>query len=202
VPKLTDRGISALKLKEGQKDRLVFDSACPGLGVRITARGGRIFIAQWTDPATKRKVREPLGAWGNITIDQARDAVRARLGAVAKGIDVRGERERLKHEDQQRRKVDALTFERLVANWENLHLGQRRERYREEAVRAIRFAFADLLKQPAARITRDDVRERLDRVARTKPAMAGRTLAYGRAAYRWTQKRGEVAENPFRTCRR
>src|ERR1700728_4902454 len=89
---LTDRFLKGLTLSPGQRDRLVFDSACPGLGVRLTPAGTRTFIAQWTDPATKRKVREPLGVWGNLTLEQAREAARARLGAGAKGIDVRGER--------------------------------------------------------------------------------------------------------------
>jgi hypothetical protein len=54
------------------KDRLVFDTASPELGVRVTAKGTRIFIAQWTDPATKRKVREPLGVWGTAATDGCR----------------------------------------------------------------------------------------------------------------------------------
>ena len=103
MPKLTDRFLARLKVEDGRKDRLVFDSACPGLGVRVTAKGTRIFIAQWTDPATKRKVREPLGVWGNITIEQARDAARARLGAVAKGSNPKVERERQKAEAERRR---------------------------------------------------------------------------------------------------
>lgn len=85
MSKLTDKMLSAMTLEPGQKDRLVFDTACPGLGVRLTARGTRTFLAQWTDPATRRKVREPLGVWGNVTIDQAREAVRARLEPSPKG---------------------------------------------------------------------------------------------------------------------
>src|SRR5258705_11267381 len=87
MPKLTDSLLMTLTVGNGRKDRLVFDTIAPGLGVRVTTKGTRTFIAQWTDPATKRKVREPLGVWGSITIEQARDAARARLGAVAKGID-------------------------------------------------------------------------------------------------------------------
>ena len=64
MPKLTDRLLAGLTLNEGQKDRLLFDTSCPGLAVRLTAKGTRTFIAQWTDPATKRKVREPLGVSG------------------------------------------------------------------------------------------------------------------------------------------
>jgi hypothetical protein len=45
MPKLTDRFLAALTVEDGRKDRLVFDTACPGLGVRVTAKGTRTFIA-------------------------------------------------------------------------------------------------------------------------------------------------------------
>ncbi len=198
MPKLTDRFLAALKVEEGRKDRLVFDTACPGLGVRLTAKGTRTFIAQWTDPATRRKVREPLGVWGAITIEQAREAARARLGAVAKGIDPKAERIRRRAEDERERAEAALTLDALVSDWAALHLARRRERYRAEAVRAIGHAFPDLLKRPAARITKADAVNGLDKLVRAgKAAMAGRTLAYARAAFRWAEKRGKVSGNPF-----
>src|SRR5215813_5640007 len=103
MPRFSDRFIASLKVQEGRKDRLVFDTACPGLGIRVTAKGTRTFIAQWTDPPTRRKVREPLGVWGNLTIEQARAAVRERLGAVAKGINPKAERERRKQEAERER---------------------------------------------------------------------------------------------------
>lgn len=86
MPKLTDRFLAALKVEVGRKDRLVFNSVCPGVGVRMTAKGTRAFVVQWTDAATRRKVREPLHVWGNLTIDQAREAARVRLGAVPRGL--------------------------------------------------------------------------------------------------------------------
>ena len=67
MPKFTDRFLIGLELAEGQKDRLVFDTAYPGLGVRLTAKGTRTFIAQWTDPATRRKAREVLGVFGGAS---------------------------------------------------------------------------------------------------------------------------------------
>jgi hypothetical protein len=74
----------------------------------------------------------------------------------------------------------------------------RRERYRTEAVRAIRHAFPELLKRPAARIARNDAVNALDKLVRAgKPTMAGRTLAYARAAFHWAEKRGKVPGNPF-----
>jgi integrase len=198
MPKFTDRFLAALKVEDGRKDRLVFDSACPGLGVRVTAKGTRAFIAQWTDPVTRRKVREPLGVWGAITIDQAREAARAKLGDVAKGVNPRVERERQRQEAERERAELSLTFEALVDEWAALHLAQRRDRYRAEAVRAIKHAFPNLMGRPAAQITRADAVNALDKLVKAeKTAMAGRTLAYARAAFRWAEKRGKVPGNPF-----
>jgi hypothetical protein len=70
----------------------------------VTAKGTRTFIAQWTDPVTRRKVREPIGVWGNITIDQAREAAQILFGDVAKRINPRIERERQRKEAERARR--------------------------------------------------------------------------------------------------
>ncbi len=198
MQKLTDRLLASLKVEPGRKDKLTFDAACAGLGLRVTAKGTKTFIAQWTDPATRRKVREPLGVWGSLTIEQARDATRVRLGQVAKGINPRAERLHVRAEAERERAEAALTFEALLAEWATLHLGHRRPRYAAEAERAIRYSLANLLNRPAARITRADAVNALDKLAKAgKTAMAGRTMAYARAAFRWAQKRGKVPTNPF-----
>jgi hypothetical protein len=62
MPKLTDNLLLTLIVQNGRKDRLVFDTVTPGLGVRVTAKGTRTFIAQWTDPATKRKCASRLAS--------------------------------------------------------------------------------------------------------------------------------------------
>jgi integrase len=198
MPKLTDRFLAALSVNKDRKDRLVFDTVSPGLGVRVTAKGTRTFIVQWTDPVTKRKVREPLGIWGSLSIDQAREAAKVRLGQVAKGINPRAERLRLKAEDDRERAEAALSFEALVDEWGQLHLAHRRKRYREEAQRAIKHTFADLLKRPAARIARADIINVLDKLVRSAKAVtAARSLAYARAAFNWAAKREKVPHNPF-----
>ncbi len=198
MAKLSDRLLSGLKLEPAQKDRLLFDAACPGLGVRLTAKGTRTFIVQWTDPATRRKVREPLGVWGSLTIEQAREAARARLGAVAKGIDLKAELQKRRAEAERERAERALTFGALIEEWAALHLRHRRPRYANEAQRALRYAFAGVLNRPAARITRAEVVATLDTLDKAgKAAMAGRTMAYGRACYRWAGKRGNLSANPF-----
>ncbi len=67
-------------------------------------------------------------------------------------------------------------------------------------MRALKVAFDGNLKRPAVRLTRADVVARLDKFLKAGSApMASRTAAYGRAAFRWAQKRGMVAVNPFET---
>lgn len=197
MPKFTDRFLASFKPAQGKKDRLAFDTECRGLGVRATAAGTRTLIVQWTDPATAQKRREPLGVWGSITIDQAREAARARLGDVAKGIDPRAVRQAKREQAEAERAEKQLTLDALVDDWAKLHLAGRRPRYKAEAVRAIKYAFDGHLKRPAVRLTRAEVVNVLDKVQAETPAIAGRTLAYGRACFGWAQKRGKVPSNPF-----
>ncbi len=111
MPKLTDAFLRTFRPPPGAKDRLAFDTECRGLGVRATAGGSKVFIVQWTDPATGRKQREPLDAWGSITLEQARVAARALLGRVAQGINSAGERSKAKAEDVRLRNAAAAAKE-------------------------------------------------------------------------------------------
>ena len=196
--KFTNEALKEMKPERGQKDCLTFDTECRGLGVRATANGTKRFLVQWTDPATKEKRRASLGRWGDITIDQARVAARALLGDVAKGIDPTAERKRRRAEAEREKAELALTFEALVDEWSRLHLVRRSANYRRHAVGAITNAFPHLLKRPAARITRDDAVNGIDKlIAAGKITMAARTQTYARAAFTWAEKRGKVPSNPF-----
>ena len=197
MARFTDDYLAGLTLPEGKRDRLVFDEDVRGLGVRVTARS-KTFLVQWTDPATGQKQREPLGTWGNVTIKAARDAAKIKLGKVASGVNPRAERISAKAEAEKQRAEKALTLEKLIADWETLHLINRRPGYAAEAVRALRVAFANMLTKPASRITKADVVNRLDELsAAGKHTTAARTMAYGRAAYAWARKRDKVSNNPF-----
>src|SRR5262249_33901108 len=136
--------------------------------------------------------------WGSITVGQAREAARSRLGDVAKGIDPRAVRLAAKAKADAVREEAKLTLDALLQEWSRLHLAGRRARYRAEAVRAIRHAFAEHLRRPAAHLGRADAVAVLDKLldAGTR-SIAGRTLAYARACYAWAHKRGKVPTNPF-----
>ena len=121
-----------------------------------------------------------------------------RLGAVAKGTDPKAERLRRGAEAERERGETALTFEALLEEWRTLHLAHRRPRYAAEAERAIRRGLTALLKRPAARISRTDAVNALDQIVKAgRPVIAGRTMAYARACFAWSKRRGKVRENPF-----
>jgi integrase len=213
VPKLTERFIAGFKPEDAAKDRLAFDTATRGLGVRayrtrgdgVTAVIERVFLVQWTDKATGRKQRVPLGLWGAITLEQARGAAQARLGRVAQGLNPAAERAAAKTADDASRAAAAaaketarFTLTGLIEDWAKLHLASRRMRYSTEAERALRHAFAAHLAKPAAALTHEAVTGILDRqVGAGHAAMAARTMAYGRACYGWAVKRRRLTLNPF-----
>lgn len=214
MPKLTDKLISTFTPLEGAKDRQAFDTECKGLGIRVTRMSARqdgteqfnrIFIVRWTDTATGKRVREPLGTWGALTVEKAREAARIRLGRVAAGFDPKAEREARRVEDERKRedaaraKVEAaFTLEKLIEDWAKIHLASKRPRYATEAERALRVTFAAHLKQPARKLDHEVVTAALDAMTgEGKASMAGRTMAYGRACYGWAVKRRRLAVNPF-----
>jgi integrase len=187
--KLTLNRIDSLKCPEGKRDMLVFDDEQRGLGVRVTASGGKTYLAQYNWHGQKRRI--PLGSCSALSLAKARDAVRAIMGDVARGIDPAAERKKAKAHE-------ALTLSALLSDWQALHLASKRPRYAAEAVRALRNAFSRYLDLPAADLTRAAAVKALDAMAmRGSPAMAARTAAYGKAAYGWATRRGSLSSNPF-----
>jgi integrase len=194
--KLTHRRIETLECPAGKKDVLVFDDEQTGLGVRVTAGGGKSFLAQYGHGGEKRRI--PLGSCSAISLASARDAVRSILGDVAKGRDPAGERKEAAREAKRKAAHEALTLGALLEQWEALRLADKRERYAAEAVRAVRVAFGKRLPLPAAELDRAAVVRVLDALAKDgKVAMASRTAAYGRACYQWAIRRGSLETNPF-----
>jgi integrase len=200
--KLTQRILENLTCPPGRKDMLVSDDDQKGHFIRVGegARKGSLehksSNTQYDkDGKTRRIFNGPLSG---ISLAAGREATRAILGQVALGRDPASERKQAARETKRKAAQDALTFEALLQQWDALHLASRRERYRAEAVRALRYAFADHLKAPAAELSRTTVVRILDGLATDdKAAMAGATKRYGGALYSWAMKRGAVEANPF-----
>jgi hypothetical protein len=194
--KFTQTRIESLRCPPGKRDMLVFDDEQRGLGVRVMAGGGKTYLAQYTFHGQKRRI--PLGACSAVSLAKARDAVRAIVGDVVKGIDPAAVRKKAVAEVRRKAAHEALTLAALVSDWQALHLASKRPRYAAEAVRALNNAFPRYLELPAADLDRAIVVKTLDAMARKgSAAMAARTGAYGKAAYGWAVKRGVLSVNPF-----
>jgi hypothetical protein len=207
--KLTERKIETLAVEPGRKDRLIFDDAQRGLGVRIAASGSRTYLCQYTLHGQKSRV--PLGSCSAVSLSKAREAASAVMGDVAKGRNPAAERKEAAAAERASRARNRLTLRVLIDDWNRLHLAGRRPSYAAEAVRALHFAFADVLDDAAEDLDRAAVVRALDSLTRRrgrknagsndKPkgaAMTGRTAAYGRAAFSWAAKRGRGAHQSLR----
>ena len=171
---------------------LVFDDEQRGLAVRVTAGGGKSYLAQYSFQGQKRRV--PLGSCDAISLAAAREAARAIMGDVAKGVDVAAERKKAAGEARKR----SFTLSALIDDWQTLHLASKRPSYAIDAVRTLRRVFAHDLDLPAADLDRATIVRAIDAMTRRgRATMAAQTVAYGKAMFSWAMKRGTVAANPF-----
>jgi integrase len=72
------------------RDRIVFDSQLPGLGLRITLTGKRIFVAQARVAGRKRRIT--IGYAPDMSLSQARSEALQTLAAMRGGIDPTADR--------------------------------------------------------------------------------------------------------------
>jgi integrase len=190
--KLTQRRIETLECPPGRKDMLVFDDEQRGLAVRVTAGGGKSFLAQYSFVGSKRRI--PLGSCSAISLFDARLAARQIVGAVAGGKDPANERKSVALDAKRK----ALTLGALIGQWDKLHLSSKRPNYAIAASSALRRSFGKHLDAPAADLDRPTVVRVLDDLAKDgKTPMAGATARYGSSLFGWAVKRGALAFNPF-----
>src|SRR5262249_29903295 len=125
--KLTERKVEQLSPDPGRKDRLVFDDAQRGLGVRVTATGGRTYLCQYTIHGHKWRV--PLGSCSAVSLAKAREAAAAIMGDVAKGRNPAAQRKAAAAAERARRARNRLTLRVLIEDWKRIPLAARRPSY-------------------------------------------------------------------------
>jgi integrase len=195
--KLTDSKIAELVCPQGRKDRLVGDDACPGLAVRVTAGGAKLFLFNHRIGA--RVIRQRLGVFGaDLTLTQARQKAAALRGRVLDGRDPVAERRASVAAAAARQVEAALTVGRLLDDFLRLHLAAKRASYRRDVEARLRLHLKALLPRPAASVTRKEAVREIDRIAREAgTTTARRVLQYAGTMFRWAVKRGAVEGNPF-----
>jgi integrase len=121
----------------GRKERFIRDDVVRGLGVRITAGGGKSFIFEARIKGRPRRLT--LGNWPDLTVVLARQKAHEIRGRIARGEDPAGDAAQARNElsfgelttiylDQHARPHkrsaarDEYILNRLVPNWKNRRL--------------------------------------------------------------------------------
>lgn len=187
------------------------DGATPGLCLRVSADGSKVWTLRMRDAAGSLR-RFTLGHLTDAQgLKWARDEAHALRQKVRReGHDPHKERRDAMAAKAAEEARARLTLETLVDDWQRIQLATRSDRYKDEARRALKHAFASQWERPAEDLDRAAVVRALDSLARPAKApkrkrgisgdgaaIADRTAAYGRACFTWAAKRGSVASNPF-----
>lgn len=191
---LTKRTVDSAK--PGPVDRFLWDGALAGFGLKVTPAGRKTFVYQYRHGGTSR--RATLGAFGALTVDQARTAAMAMAGKLALGIDPLAERvakaSAVAVERKRRRDTVGALAESFLALYARPSLRSATEY--ERILR--RYVLPEWQTRPVAAIRRRDVVELLDRIAkRNGPVQADATLAVVRKAFNWHQSRDDDFVTPI-----
>ena len=176
----------------GARDRVLWDDALPGLGLKVTPAGRKTFVFQYRlggrAGATKRVT---LGALGALTPEEARREATRLRGSVAQGQSPTAERAARKHAVRAERAERAAP---TVADLARDFLEDRRAKKKAGTVAEYaRFLARDVLPvlgdTKVAAVTRAQV-ARLHLALGDRPYLANRALAVLGAMFRFAELHG------------
>jgi integrase len=204
APPFTPKLIEALQPRE--RDYEMFDPAAPGLCLRVTAKGSKIF--RWYVNSIRRRIT--LGHWakapqpGYVTLAEARSWLERLKEAHRAGRLAEAEKELEAIRPKRRAPEPAAvaagspTVSEVAKDF-LAHIERRRKRpeeVRRTIENEIKPAIGD---RPITSITSRDIRAIVERVvAREAPTQAGKVLAHAKQLFRFACGRDDIpaAANP------
>jgi integrase len=189
--KITKRKVDALKPNPA-KDEFLWDTEAKGFGVRVKPTGARSFVLSYYAPGLHQKRRRStIGAYGPLTVEEARKQALELLARIAAGEDPA-----LKASEE-RRAIRDETVQALFPAYLEDGVVLRREstlEYYESLGRL--YVLPSLGELPVARVTPQDV-IKLHRTLKDRPVTANRVVQLIRGFFYWLDRRGLFAgENP------
>ncbi len=192
MSKITFNSKKLDSLKPGMNRVDYWDASLPGFVLRITPDGTKTFSVMYRIAGRRR--RFTLGSYPVLGLADARDAARDALEFVRHGIDPAEEKKR-QEEAELARRVEGFTFEALTNRFLGEHVTKLRSEY--EVKRSFdEYLLPQFGKTKARELKRAQIRDYLDNMARTRPVMANRCLAYIRKMYNWGLSKDLVEYNP------
>ena len=187
--RLTKANIERLALPAGVNDRIVFDAALPGFGLRLREGGKRTWIVQYRVGTKQRRVT--LGTVETLNADEARKRAKSALSKVHLGHDPQIEK-------IEARAQSAVTLGSIVKRYLEERAAKRlKPKTLAEVTRALRKHWKSLHAVPLTRVRRVDVAGELGRIAKERgPIAANRSRSYLSTLYAWTIAEGLADANP------
>lgn len=140
--------------------------------------------------------RRKLGAYGDLTLEQARKIVERDRQMLLEGIDPKAQYQTAIETYEER-----LTGT-LISLYAEEHL-QRKTRNARETEAILKRELAELAIVPISRVTQEDVSRTLNRLMHAgKPGAANRAFSVMRTFFRWCEKRGYAKKAPTASVER
>jgi integrase len=184
--RLTPSTIAGLTLPIGVDDKIYFDEALPGFGVRLRRSGKRSLVLQYAIAGKTRKI--PLGPVADLS--KARSTAKTLLAKIRLGGDPASEK-------VQARARSAETFGALVKPFLLHQQAKLKPRSMKESERHLLRMCRPLHPLPLVAIDRRTVATRLTAIAQDNgPAAANRVRGSLGAFCTWLIKEGIIGTNP------
>jgi integrase len=190
--KLTKTVIDRMKYQgdgQGNEWDVRWDGALPGFGVRIYPSGRKGFILRYRVNGRKRLLT--LGTYGTITLDQARDLARVRLGEVIQGGDP---------VEQRRKTRQGETVQALCNAYLERHASHKRSAY-DDRRRITQHILPAWGHRKAESIKNADVAALHTKIGHHAPYEANRTVALLSKMFELARRWGFVPENAANPAR-
>ena len=191
--KLTETMITKARLGAQQKQKILWDTAVTGFGLRILAGGSKTFWFQYR-PSGGRSVSSRMvriGPWPSVSLTDARKAARAYAGAVARGDDPAADK-------QEERRRASSTLRTLLAEGGEYerHLKRRHIVNTKSIMSTFRRGLGRLMGKDVAAITRADFVTAVVAIEdQGKPGAAADLRKCARTFCEWCVHRGFAPAN-------
>ena len=188
--RLTQKSVAALTVPPGKADIFAWDTDVPGFGLKLSRGGARRWVLQYRPEGQRGAKRLTVGDVAVLSLDEARHQARKLLGQAVNGQDPHAARVAAKAEN-------AATVGDLVRDY----LAFIETRRRKGTVDLVRLHLGrhwqPLHGKPVAKVTRSDVADRLNTLARENGGVtANRCRSALGALYAWAIAGGRADSNP------
>jgi integrase len=168
---------------EGNERCVLWDTALPGFGVRVYPSGKKAFVLFYRVHGRQRFLT--LGAYGPLTLDQARDLARRRIGEVIGGEDPL---------EKRKKAATGETVRALCETYLERHASRKRSA-RDDRRRIAQHLLPAWGHRKVESLTRADVAALHTKIGQHAPYDANRTLALCSKMFELARRWGFLPEN-------